>query len=74
MDNYILKFPVQAGLLVKNQIVRHLESYCFMKDLKCTHVEDKGFLESVVHFKIEGPEDVMFEACRDLKRYFAQYD
>jgi hypothetical protein len=67
-----LTFTMTAGLLVRGQVKREIQKYCWENDIILQTEEAKGLFESVLHFRLTAADMVLVEASRNLKRWIRE--
>jgi hypothetical protein len=70
----VIKFNMRVGLGLRKWTRQQIEGYCFRHDLICECYEQKGFLESVLTFKITGPMSSLIRAKDHLDAWFVQLE
>lgn len=68
------RIPVEAGLAVRGGIKRLIMATAWQHDLTCSVEEDKGLLESLYMFTIEGDSCDVRALMREMAFRFAEPD
>jgi hypothetical protein len=68
-----LELTITAGLLIRGRIKREIQRYCWEHDIILEINEAKGWLESVMHFKMTTDDDTRIQsAARDMQRWIKE--
>jgi hypothetical protein len=67
-----LKFTTTAGALIRGQVKREVQKYCWENDIILRTKEAKGLFESVLHFQMYGDDPAIQRAVLELKRWMRE--
>ena len=71
-----IKFPIEAGMFVRNDLQQYLDSEKFMQEgkLNISYTISKGFFSSLFLIQVQGYEDEVMAWFNNLKRIMAKYN
>ena len=69
MEISVLRFSVEAGIVVRGQVKRAINSYLFTRGLEFEVKEDKGWLESMFYYTVRGDSVKLEQVKKDLTNW-----
>ena len=73
MEEAIMKFDVEAGILNRRHVKGEIVRACFKENLQCEFVESKGLFASTYSFKITGDENKLLQLKARLEQWIRNH-